>query len=117
MNKIILPVQLNPIARRKDKSVKLSFETRELLSDEILTLMSLEGTEMWLALAPNQKEIPEIPDEPAQVDQKTQSERLYSVLYVLYKQQTEKGKYVGLFESFRKERMEQLIEVIKSKLD
>lgn len=117
MNKIILPAQLNPIARRKDKSVKLSFETRELQSDEILTLMSLEGAEMWIALAPNQEELPETPTEPAELQVKSQSARLNAVLYILWKQQTKKGKYVGLFETFKRERMEQLIEVIKSKLE
>ena len=46
-----LPVQLNPVSRRKDRSVKLSFETRELKPSEILSLMSFEGAEMWLLLS------------------------------------------------------------------
>lgn len=112
-----LPAQLNPISRRKDKSVKLSFETRELDPEETLTLMSLEGAEMWLFLAPNQDENIEAPEEVAEVDQKPQSERLRNVLYVLWKQETERGKYLGLFETFKKERMEKLIELIKTKLE
>ncbi len=114
--RIILPVQLNPISRRRDKSVKLSFETRELSPEETMSLMSLEGAEMWLCLANEEREI-EIPEEKPEIEEKSQSERLRNVLYVLYKQQVEKGKYVGIFDAFKKERMEQLIEVIKSKLD
>lgn len=115
MLKITLPAILNPISRRKDKSVRVSFETRELNPEEILTLMSLEGTEMWVGLAPNADEI-EIPEEHAEIDEKTPSERLRSVLYVWYKQEVEAGKFTGLFETFKKERMERIIEGVKSKL-
>lgn len=113
---INLPVTLNPISRRKDRSVKLSFETRELQSDEILTLMSLEGSEMWACLATNEDEI-EVPEERAEVEEKSSSERLRSVLFVWYKQETESGRFVGLFETFRKEKMEKIIEGVKSKLN
>ena len=114
--KINLPVTLNPISRRKDRSVKLSFETRELQSDEILTLMSLEGSEMWVCLAPNEDEI-EIPAERAEVDEKSPSERLKAVLFVWFKQETDAGRFVGLFETFRREKMEKIIEGVKSKLN
>ena len=113
--KITLPTTLNPISRRKDKSVKLSFETRELSAEETMTLMALEGAEMWLCLAPNPEEI-EIPEERAEVDEKSPSERLRNVLFVYYKQETQAGRYVGLFENFKKEKMERLIEFIKGKL-
>ena len=55
--KIILPTILNPISRRKDKSVKLSMETRELSPSEILTLMSMEGEERWLMFSSNKEEL------------------------------------------------------------
>lgn len=116
MTKVILPAVLNPISRRKDKSVKLSFETRELASSETLALMALEGSEMWLCLAPNQEQI-EIPEESAHVDEKSPSERLKSVLFVWYKQEVDAKRYVGLFENFRRERMEKIIEGVKSKLN
>lgn len=117
MTKIILPVQLNPISRRKDKSVKLSFETRELGQDEILTLMALEGGEMWLCMSPEENEA-NVPDNMGAVElgDKTPSERLRSVLFVWYKQETDAGRYVGIFDNFRKEKMEKFIEGVKSKL-
>ncbi len=114
--KITLPAILNPISRRKDKSVKISLETRELNAEETLTLMSLEGAEMWLCLAPNTEQI-EIPEEQAELDEKSPSERLKGVLFVLYKQMIAKGQYVGVFENFRREHMEKIIEFVKKKLD
>ncbi len=114
--KILLPASLNPISRRKDKSVKISLETRELNHEELLTLMSLEGQEMWMCLAPNENEI-EIPEENAELDEKSASERLRAVLFVWYKHETEIGKFTGLFETFRKEKMESIIEGVKRKLD
>lgn len=118
MSKIVLPAQLNPISRRKDKSVKLSLETRELTPEETLTLMSIEGAEMWLCLAPEESEL-EIPEEKVSLDEKSPSERLRSVLFVWYKQLTEKNppQYLGTFENFRKEKMEWIIEQVKKRLE
>lgn len=113
--KIVLPAQLNPISRRKDKSVKLSLETRELNHEELPTLMSLEGAEMWLCLAPNENEI-EIPEENAELDEKSPSERLRNVLFVWFKQESDAGKFVGLFDTFKREKMEAIIEGVKKKL-
>lgn len=114
--KIILPSIINPPRIRKDGSCSLSFDTRELSAEEIFTIMQMRNSEGWLCYAPNEEAL-EIPDERAEVDEKSASERLRNVLYILYKQKTEKGEYVGLFESFRKEKMEQLIEFVKKKLD
>lgn len=113
--KIILPAVLNPISRRKDKSVRISFETRELSPDETLGLMAVEGLEMWVALAPNSDEL-DTPKENAELDTKSPAQRLRDVLFVLYKQRVEDGKYVGLFNSFYQEKMEGVIDFIKSKL-
>lgn len=115
--KILLPIQLNPISRRKDKSVKLSVETRELGTDEILMLMSMEGEEMWMALTTNQQDMPEAPEENAELGTKTDSQRLRSVLYVLYKQATDKGKFLGTFERYYGDNMNKIIEALKQKID
>ena len=114
--KIILPSQINPPRLRKDGSASLSFDTRELTAEEIFTIMSLRHSEGWLAFAPNENEL-EIPEENAQVEGKTESERLRATLFVWYKQQIEAGLFVGVFDTFRKEKMEKIIEGVKSKLD
>lgn len=115
MLKITLPATINPPRLRKDGSAAISFDTRELTAEEIFTIMSLRHAEGWICFAPNEEQL-EIPETPAEVDEKSPSERLKAVLYVWYKQETEAGRYVGLFETFRKERMERIIEGVKSKL-
>lgn len=117
MTKILLPVQLNPISRRKDRSVKLSLETRELGTDEILLLMSLESEEMWMALTTNQDDMPEAPEINAEVETKSDTQRQRNVLYILWRQATEKGKYLGTFESYYHENMNRIIETLKNKID
>jgi hypothetical protein len=116
MKQILLPAQINPPRIRKDGSCSISVDTRELTSEEIFTIMSLRNSEGWFSYAPNPDDI-EIPEEHAELDEKSVSERLRNVLYVLYKQKVEANEYTGLFETFRKERMEQIIEFVKKKLN
>ena len=115
--KITLPVQLNPISRRKDKSVKLSYETRELTPEETLTLMSMEGEEGWLVYSSNNDIKPEdIPEVNAELDTKSQSERIKAVLYKLYIQDTASSKFIGTFDNYYKQKTEKYIEHLKSKI-
>ena len=79
--------------------------------------MSLRHAEGWLCFAPNEDEVGEVPEESAHVDEKSASERLRNVMFVWYKQETEANRFVGLFETFRKEKMEKIIEGVKSKLE
>ena len=117
--KITLPVSLNPISRRKDKSVKLSVETRELSPQETLTLMSLEGEEGWMILSTNQEDLKEeyIPKVNAELNQKSQAERIRAVLYKLYLQDTKEQKFLGTYETYYKEKTEKFIEFLKGKIN
>jgi len=114
--KLILPAIINPPRIRKDGSASVSFDTRELNSEELFLIMQLRNAEGWLCFAPNENELV-IPDDKAEVEGKTPSERLRAVLYIWYKQETESGKYVGLFENFKNEKMEKIIETVKTKLN
>lgn len=114
--KIILPSTINPPRLRKDGSASISFDTRELTAEEIFTIMSLRHAEGWLCFAPNQEDL-QVPEEQAELDEKSSSERLRAVLFVYYKQETEAGRYVGLFDTFKKEKMEQIIQFVKNKLN
>lgn len=115
--RILLPVQLNPISRRKDRSVKLSLETRELSPTEIMTLMAIEGEEMWMSLATTEQELPEAPEESPELETKTQAQRLRAVLFILYKKATENGSFVGTFDNYYRDRMEKIIESLKAKIE
>lgn len=114
--KLILPAIINPPRIRKDGSASIGFDTRELNSEELFTIMQLRNSEGWLCFAPNEGELA-VPDDKAEVEGKTPSERLRAVLYIWYKQETESGKYVGLFENFKNEKMEKIIETVKAKLN
>lgn len=104
--KIILPAILQPISRRKDKSSVLKFETRELQPSELISLMALEGAEGWLQFSPNQQ-FEEAPEENAHVsDLKSPSVGLRDALYVVYKQETTKGTFIGLFQQYYDQKME-----------
>ncbi len=116
MTKILLPALIKPPKLKNDGSASIAFDTRELGAEEIFTIMSLRHMEGWLCFSTNKDDI-EIPDERAEVDEKSPSERLRAVLFVWYKQEVAKGNFVGLFDTFRKEKMEKIIEGVKSKLD
>ena len=116
--KFTLPVQLNPISRRKDRSVKLSFETRELRPDEILSLMTFEGSEMWLLLASQEAEIDdrELPNTKPELGIKSRSERLRDVIFVWFKQCVADQTFIGDFETFYNQKLESIIDGVKTKL-
>lgn len=117
MKAIQLPAQLNPISRRKDKSLKLSFETSEMGTEAIVTLMALEGLEGWLSFAPNQTDLPEAPVENAEVEGKTPAQRMRAVLFILFKQAVAKGKYVGTFDGYYGEQVEKILNALKDKIE
>src|SRR6185369_13169542 len=111
--KILLPATINPPRLRKDGSASVSFDTRELNAEEIFSIMSLRHAEGWLCFAPNTEDAEEVPEEKAEIDEKSASQRLRNVIFVWYKQEVEAGKFVGLFDTFRKEKMEKIIEGVK----
>lgn len=115
--KLVLPAIINPPTIRKDGSISLKFDSRELSSEEYMIIMGFRNTEGWVAFQANEDGIPDLPETPAEVDEKTPSERLKAVIYVWWKQETENGRYTGIFEAFRKEKMETIINGVKSKLD
>jgi len=114
--KITLPTIINPPRIRKDGSSSISFDTRELDSEELFTIMSLRNSEGWLCFAPNEDEI-EIPEDKAEVDTKSPSQRVRSVMYILYKQDVTKGRYTGLFQTYYGDKLEKYIEFLKGKID
>lgn len=117
MKNVILPAILQPISRRKDKSSVLKLETRELQPSELIALMALEGAEGYLQFSPNQN-FDEVPEENARVtDLQTPSVRLKNALYVVFKQETTKGTYVGLFQQYYDQKLEKYIQHTLNQLD
>lgn len=110
---IQVPAEVVGMSPKADKSWKLTFETRELSGPEVTILADNLQAEGWLVYSPNEIEAPDIPKAQADSGNKTQSQRLRDVTYILWKQKGEKGD----FEMFYRVTMERLIEFVKGKLE
>ena len=89
--KLVLPAIINPPRLRKDGSCTIAFESRELTAEEYMVIMGFRNVEGWLAFQPNDDGIPDLPEERAEVDEKTPFERLRAVLYVWFMQESNSG--------------------------
>ena len=114
--KTLLPAGLKKVSSRADRSYDLTFSTRELGGEEAAFLLGQIHNEGWLLWGANETDVTEldIPDEKADsmTGQKTQSQRLRAVIYVLWEQKGSKDK----FEDFYRSYLESIIEQIKAKL-
>lgn len=113
MATIIIPAGLVGVVDLKDRSCKLTFETRELSNQEFLALRDIRGNNGWLAFSLNEIQDDEIPKSVAEVGAKSHSQRLRSVLFIKWKQE----KSLLDFDVWYKAKMEGLIANIKNKLD
>ena len=113
--KVHIPVIIAGLSTKVDGSIKIVLETREFPADDAAKVFSLRNKEAWAILSPTEMDDSVIPkDKPDPViNKKTPSERLYNVMYVLWKQKGEHGD----FDTFYKQQMERIIETIKSKLE
>ncbi len=106
---------LDTISTRKDRSIKLVFETNEITPEQGAEMMKLVNMGGWLLFAERSEEL-EVPLEelPESLDEtKSPSQRLRGVLYAFWVQQGSKGTFN---ESYRRY-IEKQIETIKEKLE
>lgn len=115
--KILLPAIFDNLAFRKDGSVKLSYETPELAPEDLNFLLGQRNTQGWLLYSPNELQEEDVPPEDSDLERKTPSQRLRSVLFILYKQATDKGTFVGEFQTYYNESMERIITQLKDKIE
>jgi len=119
MSKILCPAILDGYTRRKDRSVSLRFITQEKTSSEIMDIdatldqfgiLYFRGEEKM-----NADEIEELDNIDLDVydEPKSQSQRLRNVLYILWKQDGERGD----FKKYYKQKTEEIIQHFKNKLD
>jgi len=115
---ITLPGQIESIASRKDKSVKLTIGTQELHPSQASELFSLNQQFCYIALKPEHftKEETDALDElKTDLDTiKTPSQRLRAILYVNYQQDSKGYKD---FQTYYLSIMDKICEHYKSKLD
>jgi hypothetical protein len=114
MDKILIPAGLDSVRDMKDRSCKMTFITRELENNEFALLRDIRGAEGWLLFSLNEVQEKDIPEEAVEeVEGKTPSQRLRSVLFVLWKQ----SKSELDFNIWYRSKMESIIQAIKNKLD
>lgn len=118
MNNIIqFSSQVDKITTLKDGGLKITIETQELPSEHKSKLFEFANKQVWTLF----KETPDIKMEEIEIKEpepefkgeKSVSQRLRNVLYILHKQ-----KYPNTdFEEFRKKQMENIIKQYKEKLE
>lgn len=111
---IKLPCYLTGFSSKSDGSASLRFNTQELTAEDFGELKTDLNEFGALLFRPNVTQIEDVPTEDVEDKNKTPSKRLRACLYVLHTQQ---GGKPETFEQFYRERMEQIIGMIKAKLD
>lgn len=115
---ILVPAVLDSLSTLKDGTIKLVFETQELLPDKVGELFGYRNKMGYLAFKPElfQKDEIEI-FEKLKADEfegsKSPSQRMRNVLYRIWEQNPDGYKDFNLYYQFR---MNQIIEKLKEKL-
>ena len=116
---LVTPALFENMSSRKDKTWKLVFGTNELTPEQIHELSTALNQFVFLAMKTNEfknaeKNILDSLDTDFEDKGKTQSQRIKSVLYLLWKQNNEG---FSEFEPFYKHKTEKYIEHLKNKID
>lgn len=118
---LMIPCSIENVSTRKDKTLKVVIETQEISPDKIAQLMT-----MWVNgygimcfkgeqfSHDEQDLINSIKLSAEELGAKTPSERLRNTLYVLFR---ENPKGFQTFDSFYLNHMEEIINMIKRRLD
>lgn len=116
MNGLLVPVQVENISTRKDKTVKLVLGTQELSPAKAGEIFNLLNTVAMAYICPkgiNQNEIDQVDKLDPEFEGKTQSQRMRNVLYKLFQQDTEGFKD---FDAFYQNKTDKIIEHLKTKI-
>lgn len=115
MSKIITtPAILTAISYTKDGGLRLGFSTQEMTAEDKIALSELYQKFGWLAFKENAIDLLDMPMEEAEDKHKTPAKRLRATIFVLGQQQ---GIAKEKSELFYREKMENIIDWVKGKLD
>lgn len=109
--------QIDGVTAKKDKTLSVKLGTQELQPEDTSKIFELHGKQIWVAVAEIELKQSDlvIPEEIPEFDgQKSYSQRLKEILYVLWNEKSDKKK---TSDQFYRDYMEKLIGNIKSKLD
>ena len=114
---IVLPAQIESIASRKDKTIRLTLGTQELSPNTAAQIFSMNQQFCYFAIKSEsflQNELDTLNDLKADINAKTPSQRLRNILYRLYEQNNEGFKE---FITFYISKMEKICEYYKNLID
>lgn len=114
MKTIHLQAVIEGIRSKKDRSLGLSISTPELSVQERAIFMEIQGVNVDLLITPlDTTEIPEKTNIDKDLNTKSQSSRIRSILYILFQQYNE-----GMsFEDYYRNKTEKYIEMLKGKIE
>jgi hypothetical protein len=110
---IELEAIIGSVRSKVDKSLSLSLSTPELSPTDMAEIMNLQGMNLLVRITPSDEPNAPILTVEKGLNSKSQSQRIRSVLYLLWKRS---DKSID-FEGFYKMQTEKYIEAIKEKLD
>lgn len=117
MDGLLLPAIVSSIRSLKDGSVSVTVETNELSPSKAGELFSFRKKVVMLYLSPKetitQKELDQVDSMDAEVNGKTQSQRIRAIYYLLHQQNSEGYK---TFPEYYQAKTEVIIDHLKSKL-
>lgn len=112
MRAIRTEAQLTSFRSRADHGVGFSGVTPELSTTEKCALFDLQNVLVEMLVYPKDSKDAEVVEVRKELDNKSHSQRLRGVLFILWKQEGQQGA----FESFYSVQMERVIESLKLKL-
>jgi hypothetical protein len=115
MIKIQFSCQIDSVLAKKDKTLSVKIGTQELSADDASYLLSMMGSQVWIALAETEVLTLEVPEVLPEIrGEKSPSQRLKGIIYKIWELKTDKKKS---FPSYYEDYMFKLCENLKSKLD
>jgi len=115
-NGVMLSAYVENIATRRDKTIKITISTQELSqgnAGELFTLLNQIAVVYISPKGMNQNEIDLVDKVNPDLSGKSQSQRIRSTLFLLFKQNSEGH---ADFEAYYKAKTERYIEHLKSKI-
>ena len=109
--------QLGSVSQTVDGGVRFSVRTQEINSEEKLKLLECAGHTGWILWKQDESEFSaeDVPKEQTEINQKSTSQRLRSVLFILWKQSYQNKEKD--FDVWYRRYMNALIDSIKAKLE
>lgn len=113
MQGISTQANIGSIRAKVDRSISFTVTTPELNSNEKVAFMDLQNMNVTATFVPLDDPEAELKEIKKGVGMKTPSQRMRSVLYILWLQDGQQEA----FETYYANRMEQLLDILKRKIE